>query len=27
VGVNPETDDLSFYPLLYWPMDPREKNL
>jgi hypothetical protein len=25
--VNPETDDLSFYPLLYWPMDPREKNL
>ena len=25
VGVNPEADDLSFYPLLYWPMDPREK--
>ena len=27
VGVDPETDDLSLYPLLYWPMDPREKNL
>ncbi|HEY0265704.1 MAG TPA: DUF4159 domain-containing protein, partial [Rhizomicrobium sp.] len=27
MGVDPETDDLSFYPLLYWPMDPREKNL
>ena len=27
VGVDPERDDLSFYPLLYWPMDPREKNL
>jgi hypothetical protein len=27
VGVDPEKDDLSLYPLLYWPMDPREKNL
>jgi hypothetical protein len=27
MGVNLETDDLSFYPLLYWPMDPREKTL
>ena len=27
VGVNLETDDLSFYPLLYWPMDPREAPL
>ncbi|MGH6872238.1 MAG: DUF4159 domain-containing protein [Rhizomicrobium sp.] len=27
VGVNLEHDDLSFYPLLYWPMDPREKDL
>jgi hypothetical protein len=27
VGVDPEHDDLSFFPLLYWPMDPREKNL
>jgi len=27
VGVDPEADDLSLYPLLYWPMDPREKNL
>ncbi|HWA68612.1 MAG TPA: DUF4159 domain-containing protein [Rhizomicrobium sp.] len=27
IGVDPERDDLSFYPLLYWPMDPREKNL
>jgi Domain of unknown function (DUF4159)/Aerotolerance regulator N-terminal len=26
-GVDLERDDLSFYPLLYWPMDPREKNL
>jgi hypothetical protein len=25
IGVDPERDDLSFYPLLYWPMDPREK--
>ncbi len=27
VGVDPEHDELSLYPLLYWPMDPREKNL
>jgi hypothetical protein len=27
VGVDLSRDDLSFYPLLYWPMDPREKNL
>ena len=27
MGVDPERDDLSFYPLLYWPMDPREKSL
>jgi len=27
VGVDPEHDDLSFFPLIYWPMDPREKNL
>jgi hypothetical protein len=27
LGVDPEQDDLSLYPLLYWPMDPREKNL
>ena len=27
VGVDPAKDDLSLYPLLYWPMDPREKNL
>jgi hypothetical protein len=27
VGVDPARDDLSFYPLLYWPMDPREKSL
>ena len=27
VGVDPAKDDLSFYPLLYWPMDPREKSL
>lgn len=26
IGVDLEHDDLSFYPLLYWPMDPREKN-
>lgn len=22
VGVNPETDELAFYPLIYWPIDP-----
>jgi hypothetical protein len=27
MGIDLERDDLSFYPLLYWPMDPREKNL
>ena len=27
IGVNIERDDLAFFPLLYWPMDPREKNL
>ncbi|MGB8601794.1 MAG: DUF4159 domain-containing protein [Rhizomicrobium sp.] len=27
MAVNPETDDLSFFPLLYWPMDPRERDL
>jgi len=27
MGVNLDTDDLSFFPLLYWPMDPREKEL
>ena len=27
LGVNLEKDDLSFFPLIYWPMDPREKDL
>ena len=27
MAVDLERDDLSFFPLLYWPMDPREKNL
>ncbi|MDE2182380.1 MAG: DUF4159 domain-containing protein [Alphaproteobacteria bacterium] len=27
MGVNLEADDLSFFPLLYWPMDPRQKDL
>jgi hypothetical protein len=27
IGVNLDRDDLSFFPLLYWPMDPREKDL
>ena len=27
VGIDLEKDDLSFYPLLYWPMDPREHDL
>jgi hypothetical protein len=27
IGVDPDHDDLSFFPLLYWPMDPREKDL
>ncbi len=27
MGVDVARDDLSFFPLLYWPMDPREKDL
>ena len=27
VGVDLARDDLSFFPLLYWPIDPREKDL
>lgn len=27
LGVNLEKDDLSFFPLIYWPMDPRQKDL
>jgi hypothetical protein len=27
IGVDLDHDDLSFFPLLYWPMDPREKDL
>lgn len=27
MGVDLEKDDLSFFPLIYWPMDPREKDL
>jgi hypothetical protein len=27
VGVDIARDDLSFFPLLYWPMDPREPDL
>lgn len=27
VGVDIARDDLSFYPFLYWPMDPQEKSL
>jgi hypothetical protein len=27
LGINLETDDLSFFPLIYWPMDPRQKDL
>lgn len=27
LGVDLEKDDLSFFPLIYWPMDPREKDL
>jgi hypothetical protein len=27
VGVNVETEDLSFYPLLYWPMVSSQKDL
>jgi len=25
--VNVEKDELAFFPLLYWPMDPRERDL
>ena len=27
MGVNLATDNLAFFPLLYWPMDPGEKDL
>jgi hypothetical protein len=27
MGVDIAHDDLAFFPLLYWPMDPREKDL
>jgi hypothetical protein len=27
MGVDIARDDLSFFPLIYWPMDPREKDL
>ncbi|MBU6444463.1 MAG: DUF4159 domain-containing protein [Alphaproteobacteria bacterium] len=27
MGVDLAKDDLAFFPLIYWPMDPREKNL
>ncbi|MGH6889267.1 MAG: DUF4159 domain-containing protein [Rhizomicrobium sp.] len=27
MGVDLDRDDLSFFPLLYWPMDPRERDL
>jgi hypothetical protein len=27
MGVDLAKDDLSFFPLIYWPMDPREKDL
>ena len=27
VGIDIAHDDLSFFPLIYWPMDPREKDL
>ncbi len=27
MGVDVAKDDLSFFPLLYWPLDPREKDL
>ncbi len=27
MGVDIAKDDLSFFPLIYWPMDPREKDL
>ncbi len=27
IGVDLDQDDLSFFPLLYWPMDARERDL
>jgi hypothetical protein len=27
IGVNLDKDDLAFFPMLYWPMDPREHDL
>lgn len=27
VGIDIAHDDLSFFPLIYWPLDPREKDL
>ena len=27
MGVDIAHDDLSFFPLIYWPMDPREPDL
>jgi len=27
IGVDISKDELSFFPLLYWPMDPREQDL
>lgn len=24
-GLNPETDELAFYPLIYWPIDPESE--
>lgn len=27
MGIDLAKDDLTFFPLLYWPMDPREKDL
>lgn len=27
MGVDLAKDDLTFFPLIYWPMDPREKDL
>ncbi|MEP0519995.1 MAG: DUF4159 domain-containing protein [Hyphomicrobiales bacterium] len=24
-GINPESDELSFYPLIYWPIDPNSE--
>jgi hypothetical protein len=27
LGIDLDRDDLTFFPLIYWPMDPREKDL